>query len=151
MEKHLGLEPGSCAAFKPAAPGQMPPRRSRAVVVVIEPSTPSNDRGPAVCGNFRCVDCLGPPCLSPLSRPPRREPPTCRWCRASSVTMEGDGSNSRWRGSSHGGDGRRDGRQSARRPTSTKASRHNIGSAGSMSDGSPLLLTHTNCSSVCVH
>ena len=23
-----------------------------------------------ICGNCRCVDCLGPPCLSPLSRPP---------------------------------------------------------------------------------
>ena len=33
-------------------------------------------------------------------------------------------------GSSHGGEGRRDGRQSARRPTSTKASRSKIGSVG---------------------
>ena len=69
MEKYLGLEPGTYAIFKPMAPGQMPPRRSRAAIA-IEPSTPSNDRGPAVCGNCRCVDCLGPPCLSPLSQPP---------------------------------------------------------------------------------
>ena len=47
----------------------MPPRKSRAVIVT-EPSTPSNDRGPTICGNCRCIDCLGPPCLSPLSRPP---------------------------------------------------------------------------------
>ena len=69
MEKYLGLEPGSYATFKPTAPGQIPPRRSRAVAVT-EPSTPSNDRGPNICGNCRCVDCFGPPCLSPLSRPP---------------------------------------------------------------------------------
>ena len=85
MEKYLGLEPGTYATFKPTAPGQMPPRRSRAVIA-IEPSTPSNDRGPAVCGNCRCVDCLGPPCLSPLSRPPLcnscgfRHGPTCTQC-----------------------------------------------------------------------
>jgi hypothetical protein len=57
------------ATFKPTAPGQIPSRRSR-TVAAIEPSTPSNDRGPTICGNCRCVDCLGPPCLSPLSRPP---------------------------------------------------------------------------------
>ena len=55
--------------FKPTAPGHVPPRKSRAVIVT-EPSTPSNDRGPTICGNCRCIDCLGPPCLSPLSRPP---------------------------------------------------------------------------------
>ena len=69
MEKYLGLDPGSYSTFKPTIPGQIPPRRSRTVVAV-EPSTPSNDQGPAICGNCRCVDCLGPPCLSPLSRPP---------------------------------------------------------------------------------
>ena len=68
MEKYLGLEPGSYATYKPVAPGLMPPRRSR--TVIIEPSTPSNNQGPTICGNCRCVDCLGPPCLSPLSRPP---------------------------------------------------------------------------------
>ena len=66
---YLGLEPGTYTAFKPTIPGQIPLRRSRAVAV-IEPSTPNNDRGPTVCGNCRCVDCIGPPCLSPLSRPP---------------------------------------------------------------------------------
>ena len=69
MEKYLGLEPGTYATLKPTAPGQTPPRRSRAVVV-IESSTPSNNRDPTVCGNCRCIECLGPPCLSPLSRPP---------------------------------------------------------------------------------
>jgi len=69
MEKYLGLEPGTYTTFKPTMPGQIPLRRSRAVAV-IKPSTPSNNRGPTVCGNCRCVDCLGPPCLSPLSRPP---------------------------------------------------------------------------------
>ena len=69
MEKNLGLEPGTYTTFKPTVPGQIPPRRSRAIVVT-EPSTPSNDGGPTVCGNCRCVNCLGPPCLSPLSRPP---------------------------------------------------------------------------------
>ena len=68
MEKYLGLEPGTYTTFKPTVPGQKPPRRPRAIVA-IEPSTPSNDRGPAVCGNCRCIDCLDPPCLSPLSRP----------------------------------------------------------------------------------
>ena len=47
MEKYLKFKPGSYATFKPTAPGQIPPRRSRAVV--IEPSTPSNDQGPATC------------------------------------------------------------------------------------------------------
>ena len=85
MEKYLGLEPGSYATFKPTAPGQIPSRRSRATAV-IEPSTPSNNRGPAVCGICQCVDCLGPPCLSPLSRPPFcnscnfRHGPTCTQC-----------------------------------------------------------------------
>ena len=69
MEKHLGLEPGTYATFKPTAPGQIPPRRTRTAVVT-EPSTPSNDQGPTICENCRCVDCFGPPCLSPLSRPP---------------------------------------------------------------------------------
>ena len=69
MEKYLGLESGSYTTFKPTAPGQIPLRRSRAVTI-IEPSTPSNNQGPTICGNCRCVDCLGPPCLSPLSRPP---------------------------------------------------------------------------------
>ena len=68
MEKYLGLEPGSYKTFKPTVPGQIPPRRSR--TAVIEPSTPSNDQGPAICGNCRCIGCLGPPCLSPHSRPP---------------------------------------------------------------------------------
>ena len=67
--KYLGLEPGSYATFKPVTPGLIPPRRSRAIVVT-EPSTPSNNHGPTICRNCRCVDCLGPPCLSPLSRPP---------------------------------------------------------------------------------
>ena len=85
MEKYLGLEPGTYTTFKPTMPGQIPLRRPRAVAV-IEPSTPSNDRGPTVCGNCRCVDCLGPPCLSPLSRPPLcnscgfRHGPTCTQC-----------------------------------------------------------------------
>ena len=65
----MGLEPGTYATFKPTAPGQIPPRRSRTVVAV-EPSTPSNDQGPTICRNCRCIGCLGPPCLSPLSRPP---------------------------------------------------------------------------------
>ena len=83
MEKYLGLDPGSCTTFKPTIPGQIPPRRSRTVVAV-EPSTPSNDQGPAT--NCRCIDCLGPPCLSPLSRPPfcnsceLRHGPTCTQC-----------------------------------------------------------------------
>jgi len=68
MEKYLGLEPGSYATFKPKVPGQIPPRRSR--TVIIEPTTPSNDQCPAICRNCRCIGCLGPPCLSPHSRPP---------------------------------------------------------------------------------
>ena len=86
MEKHLGLEPGTYITFKPTAPGQIPPRRSRAAIV-IEPSTPSNEQGPAICGNCRCIDCFGPPCLSPLSRPPFcnscnfRHGPTYTQCR----------------------------------------------------------------------
>ena len=69
MEKYLRLEPGTYTTFKPTIPGQIPPRRSRPVAV-IEPSTPSNNQGPTICGNCRCVDCFGPPCLSPLSRHP---------------------------------------------------------------------------------
>ena len=69
MEKYLGLEPGDYSTFKPTTPRKIPPRRSRAVIT-IEPSTPSNNQGPTVCGNCRCAECLGPPCLSPLSRPP---------------------------------------------------------------------------------
>ena len=65
----VGLEPGNYSTFKPTTPGQMPSRRSRAAII-IEPSTPSNNQGPTACGNCRCVECLGPPCLSPLSRPP---------------------------------------------------------------------------------
>ena len=52
---------------KPPVPGQVPPRRTRAAET---PSTPSNIRGPSVCGNCQCFECPGPPCLSPLSRPP---------------------------------------------------------------------------------
>ena len=69
MEKYLGLEPGDYSPFKPTTPGQIPSRKSRAAII-IEPSTPSNNQGPTACGNCRCVECLGPPCLSPLSRPP---------------------------------------------------------------------------------
>ena len=93
MEKYLELEPGSYApcTYKPAAPGQIPPRRFRAIVVT-EPSTPSNDTGPTICGNCRCVDCFGPPCLSPLSRPPLcnscefRHGPTYMYTQCSLIT-----------------------------------------------------------------
>ena len=68
MERYLGLEPGAYSAFKPSELGRVPPRRSRTTIQL--PSTPSNDSGPTICSNCQCADCIGPPCLSPLSRPP---------------------------------------------------------------------------------
>ena len=58
----------SHSAFKPSELGRVPPRRSRTTIQL--PSTPSNDSGPTICSNCQCADCIGPPCLSPLSRPP---------------------------------------------------------------------------------
>ena len=54
------------------------------------------DRGPTICGNCRCMGCLGPPCLSPLSRPPFcngcefRHGPTHTQCSLSSLTANDD-------------------------------------------------------------
>ena len=67
MEKYLSMDPGSYSTYKPPVPGRIPPRRTR--TAVSEPSTPSNNQGPSVCGNCQCLECPGP-CLSPLSRPP---------------------------------------------------------------------------------
>ena len=86
MERHLGLEPGACSAFKPSELGRVPPQRSRTTIQL--PSTPSNDSGPTICSDSdcQCADCIGPPCLSLLSRPPFcdgcnfRHGPTCVQC-----------------------------------------------------------------------
>ena len=57
MEKYLGLDPGSYSTFTPPVPGRVPKRRTR--TVANEPTTPSNNQGPSVCGNCKCLECSG--------------------------------------------------------------------------------------------
>lgn len=93
MEKYLGLDPGSYTTFEPTIPGKIPPRRTRVHVITNEPTTPNNNQGPMVCRNCQCIDCPGPPCLSPLSRPPYcnscgfRHGPTYIQCSSASTPM----------------------------------------------------------------